>query len=722
MDSTCANRLRSIASYLYVACGVLLLALWGGKPSYTRAQPPSATDMVVYDGGLKGGWQDWSWADRNLTEGTTPYQGKPTARMIPNEFRALYFHTPTLSLKDYTAISFAVAGGNPGGQKLILCFVDTQDKFGKKVDIAEYLPSKRIPTGKFATAVVPVKAFDFDRINGICFQDATGKPQPPVYFGDIRFVRRKQKPQTIEVSLEVDTSKELGEISPYIYGLAHHTAEHFSELKTPLTRWGGNNSTRYNWELGNAWNSARDWYFRNGNYGATAPEYRRPSSVVDKSFGEAKAGGADMLLTIPTMGWVARNDNQGAESKGVPQGGGDAVASGSSAIPGYDPTANRQRVSVRSLPRKGKPFNDPPDLNDDVVYQDEWVYHLTHKFGRANAGGIRFYAMDNEPDLWDSTHTDMHPVRMGYQETLEQFLTYSNAVKDVDGSAQITGPVSWGWTGYFYSSKDRGKDNFATHADRKAHGDMPFLAWFLQETAKQDRAKGRRSLDYLDIHYYPQGAGVYEGRTDSDTNALRLRSTRALWDETYNDESWIGTSVQLIPRMRQWIQKYYPGTKLAINEWNWGAEAHINGGIAVAEVLGVLAKERVDMACYWTAPPVGSPAFLAYKMYRNADGKGHGFGDIALLSASSDSDRISCFASKDSKTGHIALMLINKTPTDTGKITLRIKSKEPLGTALVYRYSEDEPKIVQSLPAKEIQDGKVQITLPPYSITLLRCK
>ena len=522
--------------------------------------------------------------------------------------------------------------------------------------------------------------------------------------------------------MEADATKELGEISPYIYGLAHHTPEHFSELKIPLSRWGGNASTRYNWELGNAWNSARDWYFRNGNYGATTPEYHRPSSVADKTINEERAAGAATLLTIPAIGWVARSDDQSVESKGVPAGGGDAVAPGSGAIPGYDPAENRRRVSVRSVARKGKPFIDPPDLTDDVVYQDEWVYHLTNRYGKANAGGVKFYAIDNEPDLWDSTHTDMHPVRMGYQDMADTFATYANAIKDVDPSAQVLGPVAWGWTGYFFSSKDRGKDNYATHADRAAHGDTPFLAWFLQETARRDRAKGRRTLDYLDIHYYPQGAGLYTGKTDVDTNALRLRSTRSLWDETYGDESWIGTSIQLIPRMRQWIQKSYPGTKLAITEWNWGADTHINGGIAIAEVLGIFARERVDMACYWTSPPVGSPGFLAYKMYRNADGKGHGFGDTALHADSSDADHISVFASLDKKTGHTTLMLINKTPSDTGKITLRIKSKEKLSAAQVYRYSEEEPKIVQSLPAQEIQDGKLKITLPPYSITLLRCK
>ena len=67
---------------------------------------------------------------------------------------------------------------------------------------------------------------------------------------------------------------------------------------------------------------------------------------------------------------------------------------------------------------------------------------------------------------------------------LNQFVTGAMAVKAVDPKAQIGGPVSWGWTGYFYSSLDRGNDRYRyAHADRKAHEDMPFVPWFLRSVA-----------------------------------------------------------------------------------------------------------------------------------------------------------------------------------------------------------------------------------------------
>lgn len=527
-----------------------------------------------------------------------------------------------------------------------------------------------------------------------------------------------QSPDAVTIS--IDANLELRPISPYIYGLAQISPEIAHELRLPLWRWGGNPNTRYNWEQGNAWNAARDWEFRNGNYSNTAPDDRKPSGVADKGIAKAKQAGVETLLTIPTMGWVSRSDDQNLHSVGVPQQGGPPLAPGSEAIADYDPSQNRQTVSIRSLPRKGKPFADPPDLKDNVVYQDEWVYHLTRKFGKAEKGGVRFYAMDNEPDLWASTHTDMHPVRPDYSELLSRFLDAATAIKDVDPTAQITGPVSWGWTGYFFSPRDQGADNYATHADRKAHGDEPFLPWFLAQVAAHDKKAGRRTLDYLDVHFYPQGSGIYGGQTDEKTNALRLRSVGALWDPEYKDESWIGEPVQLIPRLHQWVKTRYPGTKIALNEWNWGADNTLNGGLAVADVLGVLGREGVDMACYWVAPGMGTPGFFAYKLFRNADDAGHGFGDRAIAARSSAPEAVSCYGSLDSKTGQPVTLLINKLPEKTVAVSLRLTGGRSLRRWQAYRYSGANLKTIVHLPDISVDDRRARFTLPPYSLTLLR--
>jgi hypothetical protein len=508
------------------------------------------------------------------------------------------------------------------------------------------------------------------------------------------------------VIVTVDASAAGHPISRYIYGVSVADQATLVALGATVDRWGGNPSTRYNWVMGNAWNAARDWEFRNGNYGHAS------GSVADQFVTGSLAGGAVPLITIPSIGWVAKNDNNQSRSVGVPSQGGPALAPGSAAIAGYDPTANRSATSVQSLPRKPGPLVLAPPANSTVVYQDEWVHALATKFGAAPQG-VGYFAIDNEPDLWSYTDTDVHPARMSYADMLNNYEQYATAVKAQDPKALLLGPDVSGWTSYFYSDLDRGTDNFATHADRAAHGGEPFLPWWLGQVAQADRQNGSRSLDLLDIHYYPQAGGVFSPAHDAATQALRIRSVRSLYDPTYSDESWIGTQVQLIPRLKQWIAQQYPGTGLAITEYNWGGEKDASGGVALAEVLGIFGREGVDLATYWTYPPVQSPAGAAFRIYRNFDGKGATFGDISLP-AKSNQAGVAVFAARHSDRPEVDVVLVNEATTAaTTHLDLKLKGNLALTQ---FQVAPGSSTIAQSTLASLSQ----AVTLPPYSVTLVR--
>ena len=47
--------------------------------------------------------------------------------------------------------------------------------------------------------------------------------------------------------------------------------------------------------------------------------------------------------------------------------------------------------------------------------------------------------------------------------------------------------------------------------------------------------------------------------------------------------------------MRDWSANFYPGTKLAITEYNWGGLDDINGSLAQADILGIFGRERLDL-------------------------------------------------------------------------------------------------------------------------------
>jgi hypothetical protein len=76
-------------------------------------------------------------------------------------------------------------------------------------------------------------------------------------------------------------------------------------------------------------------------------------------------------------------------------------------------------------------------------------------------------------------------------------------------------------------------------------------------------------------------------------------------------ESWINDKVMLIPRLKKWVKDFYPGydMKIAITEYNWGAEQDMNGATTQADVLGIFGSEGLDMATYWTCPLNSSPVY-----------------------------------------------------------------------------------------------------------------
>jgi hypothetical protein len=479
--------------------------------------------------------------------------------------------------------------------------------------------------------------------------------------------------------IRVDATQNVHPISPLIYGMNQAPVAMQQSLGVRLNRWGGNPSTRYNWKLGNAWNAGSDYFYRNGDYGYTG------SSASDDFVAETLAAGGDALVTLPTLGWVAKNNDANTCSFPTPDGQCGDADKASCDTPGAiaDPT----RANV------------PSDVSSIVA----WVKHLLVE----KKYTVRFFEMDNEPDIWGTTHYDVHPKCTTYNEIRDKYLEYASAVRAVAPQAELIGPSTCCCFLYWNSA--------AGAADKASHDGQDFLPWFLDEVRRHDQQAGVRTLDVLDIHYYPEG--LYNDNVDTATAAHRLRSTRSLWDKTYVDESWISEPVNLISRMKQLLVEHYAGTKLGISEWNWGADKDINGALAIADVLGIYGREDVYLATYWRYPEQGSPGFYAFKLFMIYDDRGGHFGDTSVQALSDAPNQVSAYAGLNSAKDRLTVMLVNKDPNNAMAVNLDIKNFNHQGKATLYRYSAANSGGIVSTPFA--LDSQGAITLPAYSISLL---
>ncbi|HWH80590.1 MAG TPA: glycoside hydrolase family 44 protein [Candidatus Binatus sp.] len=514
--------------------------------------------------------------------------------------------------------------------------------------------------------------------------------------------------QNAPVAINVDVNLNRRPINPNIYGVAHATTAQLSDLNSPLNRNGGNNTSRYNWQL-NADNRANDWYFESiGDASSTAGE--RGDTFITNS----KSGNAQAMLTIPMIDWVAKlganrsklasfsiakyGAQTGNDWQWFPDAG-NGVRSSGSYITGNDP--NDANVSSNSM------------------FQQSWVEHLLSRWGSNANGGLRYYILDNEPSIWHSTHRDVHPTGATMDEIKNKTIDFAGKIKALDPSALVVGPEEWGWSGYTLSGYDQqygSLHGWSFMPDRANHGGWDYLPWLLDQLRQNHVATGQRLLDIFTVHYYPQG-GEFSNDTSSAMQLRRNRSTRSLWDPNYVDESWINDHVQLVPRLRGWVSAYYPGTLTGVTEYNWGAENHINGATAQADVFGIFGREGLDMAARWTTPDAATPTYKAMKLYRNYDDNKSVFGDVSVAAAAPNPDNLAVFAAQRSADGALTIMAISKYLSGTTATTFNLANFPHNGTAQVWQLSAANS--INHLSDLSIFGGSFTVTLPAQSITLL---
>ena len=491
-------------------------------------------------------------------------------------------------------------------------------------------------------------------------------------------------------------------ISPLIYGSNWLDTASIDDLNLTVNRRGGNATTTYNWQM-NCTNRAGDWYFESLSDGAAVP-----SESADLFINATKAGGAESMITIPLVDWVAK---VGPNREGLTPYSVAKYGAQTGSDPWWPDAGNGIKASDGT-----RIINDPNDayVPNSPAFQKQWVQYLTNTFGNSSGGGVKFYLMDNEHGVWPANHRPIVPVGPTMDSIRDRIISYAGIVKDVDPNAEIVGPEEWGWPNYFSSPYDT---QFSGGTDRANHGGWDYMPWLLKELKASQDATGRRLLDVFSLHYYPQYSEFGDGDSSTTAQLKRNECTRDLWDPNYYSTSWISNRVKLIPRMKEWVNTYYPGTKIAITEYSWGAEGHISGAIAEADVLGIFGREGVDLATFWGGLSRTAPIYNAFKLYRNYDGKKSTFGDTSVSATVANPDNVAAFAAQRSADGTLTVMVICKYLADTTPIMVNLAGFAAAGTAQVWQLTS--ANTINRLADASVSGNAVSLLAPSQSITLL---
>lgn len=514
------------------------------------------------------------------------------------------------------------------------------------------------------------------------------------------------------VTVTIDTHSETKEISPYIYGINEDLAN-LKYYSVNSIRWGGNRSSAYNWET-NLSNAGSDYYNLKDFYALhnVRKELKQfPAAPAHEVMEDMKEFNVPYgLMTLQMLGYVSDNWEK------------DEKLTAEQAAPDTKHWAKVEN-------RKDGELSLEPDTTDGVVYMDEFMNYLVKTFGDSQNGGFKGISLDNEPSLWSGTHKLVQKEKLKCTELIEKTKDLAAVIKELDPNVDVFGPALYGYMAFVSL---QGSPDW--NEVKKGTAYKWFVDYYLDEMKKAEDEAGHRLVDILDFHYYTEAKGACGTRTcdhydDKACNKARMDAVRSLWDPNYVENSWIGDNgcefFPLFDKMQESIDTYYPGTKMAVTEYDFGGGDHITGGIAEADFLGTCAKYGVYFTTLWS---YSKNAFQlgAINMFTNYDDNGTGFGDMLITGTESSDDyavgAYSAFTSTEDD-GTVRVILTNKGQVGPTPVTIKLDSDLSYSQAEMYQIKNTEfAKINHESEAYQVKDNELTLELEPLSITELVIK
>jgi alpha-L-arabinofuranosidase len=686
-----------------------MLLVCGGFGGFSAS---AQSNLPIYTDSLQSGFQDWSWASRNLNNTSPVYSGTRSISVTASYWQGLSFWHSELDTSPYASFTFWAHGGISGGQRL-----QVYAQYGTSSGPAYVLPGA-LPANAWQKYSIPLQVLgiantrNFNRIN---LQLMSGGTTGTYYVDDVEFTA---SPVPGLVRVELNATRVVREVDERHFGVnlaiwdgyfdPPHDTTTISLLRemgcTAVRMPGGSLSDEYHFDSNTTLSNTWQWQ-------TSFPDFMRVftnsevTGFVTVNYGSGSPQEA--------AAWVAYA-NASANLFGTP----------ADILIGPDATGKDWKTAgywsrLRSLTAAQNPENKYDFL----------------AIGRSAPFGIKHWEVGNE--CYGTWERDNNPLRHHAHTYAVRSADYMSRMRAIDPAIKIGVVAVPGESSYANGYSDHPALNPRT--GQTNYGWTPVMLATLRSLGV--------TPDFLVHHVYPQW-------TNPDNPASSPSNDSTLLQATGN---WEMDAVDL----RQQISDYFGPGGSAIevvcteNNSDAGAQGRqstsLVNGIYYADSLGQLLKTEFNGFVWWdfrngtdrngffgpgiygwrdygdlgmiNGPSTRHPSFYATKMMRWFARPGD-----KVLQVVSEYPWLSAHAARRTN-GAVSLLLINKSLLTGLNAEIIISGFVPAPSSEVrfFGIPNDEaartnaPLALQDITASglEIAGTNVTLSLPMLSLTLV---
>ena len=277
-----------------------------------------------------------------------------------------------------------------------------------------------------------------------------------------------------------------------------------------MNSWGGNPSTRYNYEIGHAWNHGADYEFRNTNYGDPGDDSARDFARRQRRRRRRRRA------------WPCRR-SAGSPRTTTRTTARSPTAPAAACRRATSATARTRRTGRRPDPRQRREHARAGRRVDRAAWSPTAPSPSSSRWTTSPSCGA----------TPTTTSTRTCPT---YEEILDKYLTYAAAVRDVAPDAALAGPVHVLLVRLLATSRPGPADG----------GGRGLPGWFLAQRAGRTTTTPAAHARLSRRALLPAERRLQRRRRRRDERPPAAQHALAVGPD-YNDESWIDTTDPVHP-------------------------------------------------------------------------------------------------------------------------------------------------------------------------------